>query len=78
MHREHDTIPVGGTLQMTATALNKKGNAIPGALIQWASSSRDVAAVSSSGLVTGVSAGDAHILARCAGNVDSVLVVVSP
>ena len=75
---EHDTIPVGGTLQMLATALNKKGNAIPDALIQWASSYPDVAAVSSTGFVTGLSAGDSHILASCEGNVDSVLVVVGP
>ena len=63
---------------MTATAFNKKGTPILNALIQWASSFSSVAAVSATGLVTGVSAGDTHILASCAGIVDSVPVFVSP
>jgi alpha-amylase len=75
---EQGAVAVGGTLQMSATAFNKKGNSIPSALIQWASSFNSVAAVSSTGLVTGVSAGETHILASCAGIVDSVPVVVSP
>jgi hypothetical protein len=75
---ERGTVAVGGTLQMAATAFNKKGNAIPSALIQWASSFSSVAAVSSTGLVTGVSPGNTHILASCAGIVDSVPVVVGP
>jgi hypothetical protein len=75
---EQGTVAVGGTLQMSATAFNKKGNPIPGAVIQWASAFNEVAAVSSTGVVTGVSAGETHILASCAGIVDSVPVVVSP
>jgi uncharacterized protein YjdB len=76
---DQGTIAVGGTLQMTAAALNKKGSAIPGALIQWQSSGPNVAAVNSSGLVTGVSTGQTHILASCTtGQVDSSLVVVGP
>jgi hypothetical protein len=75
---EQGTVAVGGTLQMSATAFNKKGNSIPNALIQWASSFVSVAAVSSTGLVTGVSVGNTHILASCAGIVDSVPVVVGP
>lgn len=75
---EQGTVAVGGTLQMSATAFNKKGTPIPGALIQWASSFNNVAAVSSTGLVTGVSVGTTHILASCAGIVDSVPVVVGP
>jgi len=75
---EQGTVAVGGTLQMSATAFNKKGNPIPSAPIQWASSFNTVAAVSSTGLVTGVAAGETHILASCAGIVDSVPVVVNP
>lgn len=46
---------------------------------QWHSSFNNVATVSSSGLVTGVSAGQTHLLASCkSGAVDSSLVVVGP
>lgn len=75
---EQATITVGSTVQMTATAFNKKGTSIPNAPIQWASSFSSIAVVSSTGLVTGVSAGGTYILASCAGIVDSVPVVVSP
>jgi uncharacterized protein YjdB len=75
---EQASITVGGTVQMTATAFNKKSNPIPSAVIQWASSFTSVAAVSATGLVSGVSPGNTHILASCAGIVDSVPVVVSP
>jgi len=72
------TISVGGTLQMSALAYNKKGSLLPNAPIQWQSSAPNVGTVSASGLVAGVSAGQTNILASCAGNVGSALIVVGP
>lgn len=75
---DQGALSIGGILQMTAAAFNKKESALPDAVIQWQSSVPAVAAVSASGLVTGVAAGQTHILASCAGIVDSSLIVVGP
>ena len=60
---------VGGTLQLTASPKDQTGAAI-NAAVTWTTSSAFVATVSSSGLVTGVAAGQATITAT-AGSVAS-------
>jgi uncharacterized protein YjdB len=59
----------GETAQLTATVFAADGSEIVSASIVWSTSNAEIAEVSSSGLVTGVSAGAAQItaLARSGG-----------
>src|SRR6056297_1758591 len=52
-----ETIVVGGTTNLTATARDADGDPISGQTISWSSSNTGIATVSASGLVEGVSAG---------------------
>lgn len=69
---------VGGTLQLTAQALNNQNQPIPGKTITWTSLNPAVATVSSTGLVTGVSVGNATITASVDQRSASVNVNVTP
>ncbi len=60
------TIAVGDKVQLTAVALDSAGNSIS-TQFEWSSSAAIVAIVSTAGLVTGVTAGSANILARAGG-----------
>jgi len=81
-------IPVGQTLQLTATAFDADGNPLSGRAVTWASSDPAVASVSGSGLVLGLVAGSATITATSEGqsgtlevsvkDVPVALVTVSP
>jgi trimeric autotransporter adhesin len=51
------------TMQLTATALDNKGNVVPNQSFFWSSSNPNVASVSSSGLVTGMRNGNVTITA---------------
>ena len=74
---ESATIPIGGDLE--ATLLNKKGNPIPSATAAWTTRNVGVAAVSSSGLVTGVGTGSTYVVADCApAHGDSAFITVAP
>ena len=64
-----NSMTVGGTLQLTASPKDQTGAAINAAVV-WSTSSAFVATVSSTGLVTGVAAGQATITAT-AGSVAS-------
>ncbi len=68
-----DTLLVGETLQLSATAETANGKR---AKVQWSTSAAAVASVSETGLVTGVGAGEAWIIARSGGQRDSTRVVV--
>jgi uncharacterized protein YjdB len=57
------TIFEGGTAQLTANVFDSDGAQIRSAQVRWESSNTNVASVSSSGLVTGVSAGAAVVTA---------------
>lgn len=57
------TIVVGATQLFTATALDAANQPIAGVTFTWSSSAPAVATVSASGLVTGVTPGDAQITA---------------
>jgi glucose/arabinose dehydrogenase len=60
-------ITAGQTLQLTATAYDSGGSPVPNVTFAWASSSAEVATVSSSGLVTGMAEGQADITATTEG-----------
>src|SRR5206468_101258 len=53
------SLPVGGTVQLSATTNDSAGNVLTGRPVTWASSNTAVASTSGSGLVTAVAAGGA-------------------
>jgi alpha-amylase len=61
-----NNLKVGTTMQLTATALDSKGNAVPNQSFIWSSSNSTIATVSSSGLVTGKKSGNVTIKAQTA------------
>src|SRR5205807_1927328 len=72
------TVPVGQTLQLTATPEDANGNPLSGRVGTWASGKTAVATVSGSGLVGGVAAGSAAITATSEGKSGSASVTVTP
>ena len=73
-------IQIGGTVQLSATAKDAKGNTLTNKTVTWTTSSNAVATVSTSGLVTGVAGGTASITASVDGKTASrsVAVISSP
>ncbi|MEP6766672.1 MAG: Ig-like domain-containing protein [Gemmatimonadaceae bacterium] len=70
------SILVGATTQLTAQPLSSSGGALTGRTITWTSGAPSVASVSSTGLVTGVGAGVALIVAIVDGASGSSMVTV--
>ena len=70
------SILVGGTTQLTAIARNVGGQSLVGRAVFWSSSSPTLATVSSTGVVTGVSPGNAVIIASIEGKQASATVTV--
>jgi uncharacterized protein YjdB len=70
-------LAVGQAAQLTATPKDASGNALTGRAVTWATSNTAVAAVSGSGLVTGVGAGSATITATSEGQSGMAAVTVS-
>ncbi len=68
---------VGSTTQLSATAKDASGNAISGATVNWTSSSDAIATVSPTGLVTGVSPGNATITATSNGKTGTTTLTIS-
>ena len=62
------TLEAGGTLQLTATALDADGNTLSGRVVTWASDNTQVVTVSSLGLATAVAPGSATITATSEGH----------
>jgi len=61
------SLTVGQTTQATAVLKDAAGNVLTGRTITWTSANTDVASVSSSGVVSAVSAGSASIIATSEG-----------
>jgi len=59
------TISIAGQLTLVDTVANKKGFVLTDAPVTWASQNSAVAAVSSNGVVTGVSSGNTTIIVSC-------------
>jgi hypothetical protein len=70
-------IGIGDTLRLRAAVRDSYGNALTGPAITWSSLAPAVATVASSGVVTGVTAGLARIVAEANGRADTVPVTVS-
>ena len=70
-------VPVGGTSQLTATAKDAAGNVLTGRAVTWSSDAPAVATVSATGLVSGVTAGSAHITAMSEGQSGSATITVA-
>lgn len=66
------------TVQLSALVTDDRGQVLPGKPVAFSSSNSQVATVSSSGLVTGISAGTATITATSEGVTGTALVTVSP
>ncbi|MBX7117539.1 MAG: DNA/RNA non-specific endonuclease [Gemmatimonadaceae bacterium] len=76
---EAATVQVGATVALTASARDAADAPIAGAALSWTSTAEAVATVSASGLVTGVAAGDALIIAAAEnGRADTATVTVTP
>ena len=71
------SVPVGATVQLTASLKDASGNMLTGRTIAWATSAAGVATVSASGLVTGSAAGTATITATSEGKSGTALIVVA-
>jgi uncharacterized protein YjdB len=71
------SLSVGGTAQLSATLTDLAGNVLTGRSITWSSNASGVATVSSTGLVSGVSAGNATITATSEGIDGTAAIIVS-
>jgi hypothetical protein len=71
-----DTLAIGATLQLVATAYHSSGVAIPGRSFTWSSSNDAVASVSNAGLVTANAPGMVVIAANTGNVVGTARLVV--
>jgi galactose oxidase-like protein/Big-like domain-containing protein len=71
------SIVIGGTIQLTATPKDAAGQPLAGRTITWTTDNGTVATVSTSGLVTGQSAGGATITATSEGKSGSSSITVT-
>jgi uncharacterized protein YjdB len=71
------SVPVGQTVQLTATPRDANGNALSGRTITWVSDNTTAATVSASGLVTAKVAGSATITATSEGQSGSASITVT-
>jgi len=72
------TLDVGATAQLTAVAYDASGAVVQGKAIAWSSSANTVASITSTGLLTGVSPGNATITATADGRRGTADVTVIP
>ncbi len=70
-------LPVGQTVQLTATPKDANGNPLTGRMVTWSSSNTSVASVTSSGLVSGGAAGSATITATSEGQSGTASITVT-
>src|SRR5436853_6412711 len=72
------SVEAGQTVQLTATPKDAGGTPLSGRTVTWSSSNTSVAAVSSSGLVSGVTPGSATITATSEGKSGTSTITVTP
>jgi len=73
-----NSIQVGGTTQATAVTKDSTGAVLADRLVTWSSSAPSVATVSTSGVVTGVSAGSVTITATSEGKAGAASATIIP
>jgi uncharacterized protein YjdB len=71
------SVPVGQTVQLTATPTDANGNPLTGRVVTWVSSAPAVATVSASGRVTAKAAGSATITATSEGKSGTAAITVT-
>ncbi|MEO8295126.1 MAG: Ig-like domain-containing protein [Gemmatimonadota bacterium] len=71
-------LPVGKSVLVEVSLLDRRGNAIAGGTLAWASPRPAIATVSENGLITATGAGSTEVTATCAGKTAVVKVSVSP
>lgn len=72
------TIPLGGSVQLSATLVSATGETVPVPTAVWVTSQPGIVSVTPTGLVTGVGSGSAVVSATANGLTGTVTVVVSP
>lgn len=72
------TVKPGETLQMTALALDSRGNIVIGVDFTWATSDENIARIDAQGLLTGVAEGTVTISATGDGKTGSTTAVILP
>jgi glucose/arabinose dehydrogenase len=72
------TVPVGGTVQLTATAKDANGTVLEGRAFEWATSDASVASVSPTGLVTALAEGPVEIRVTAEGIAGNLGLTVMP
>lgn len=75
---ETATVAAEDTLRLQATARDASGEAVAAGPLEWSSTDRSVATVDSTGLVTGVEAGESTITASVQGESGSATITVTP
>ena len=70
------SVVVGSTLQLYATPRNAAGQPLSGRTITWSSGAPGLASVSATGLVTGLTIGNAVVLASVEGRQGSAMIIV--
>jgi len=71
------SVPVGATMQLSATTKDSAGNVLTGRTITWGTSNAGVATVSAAGLVSGVAPGSATITATSEGKGGAASITVA-
>ena len=71
-----DTVQAAASFQLTVVVRDSVGNVIPAPTVTWTPLNPSIATVTSTGLVTGVSAGSAQIVASDGGKADTNTTVV--
>lgn len=71
------SVATGATTQLTGTYRDRRGRLVAGATFKWTSADTNVAKVSSTGLVTGVSAGSVAVTASRSGTKATAQVTVT-
>lgn len=71
------SVPVGGTVQLQASPKSSSGTSVAARSVLWASDAPAVATVNQNALVTGVSAGTAHVTVTMDGHVGMTTVTVT-
>jgi trimeric autotransporter adhesin len=74
---ETASVPVGGSVQLSASVRDASGGELQGRLVGWTSSDESVAVVSSSGRVSGIKIGTATITASSEGKSGTATVTVT-
>ncbi len=73
-----DTLPIGKSYQLSASALDGNGRPLPDVAIRWVTDNGYIAAISTSGMVTGRGLGITRVEAVADGMIGGATVVVVP